>query len=208
MIDNNLEVKQWKIDDLIGAEYNPRKLSPEQKKTIKDSITRFGLVDPVLVNINKERKGIIIGGHQRTMIARELGFKKMPCIELDLTLEKEKELNVRLNKNTGDFDFDLLSEHFKDSELISWGFDDNELITIDDVEEELEKDVTEIEFSEFLNEKNNYVVLFFDNEMDWLQAQTHFKLKTVASKRQNGKKWSEGIGRVIKGNEYLKDILS
>ena len=76
MIDNNLEVKQWKIDDLIGAEYNPRKLSPEQKKTIKDSITRFGLVDPVLVNINKERKGIIIGGHQRTMIARELGFKK------------------------------------------------------------------------------------------------------------------------------------
>ena len=127
MIDNNLEVKQWKIDDLIGAEYNPRKLSPEQKKTIKDSITRFGLVDPVLVNINKERKGIIIGGHQRTMIARELGFKKMPCIELDLTLEKEKELNVRLNKNTGDFDFDLLSEHFEDSELISWGFDDNEI---------------------------------------------------------------------------------
>ena len=35
MIDNNLEVKQWKIDDLIGAEYNPRKLSPEQKKNYK-----------------------------------------------------------------------------------------------------------------------------------------------------------------------------
>ena len=124
MIDNNLEVKQWKIDDLIGAEYNPRKLSPEQKKTIKDSITRFGLVDPVLVNINKERKGIIIGGHQRTMIARELGFKKMPCIELDLTLEKEKELNIRLNKNTGEFDFDLLQEHFDIDNLVEFGFED------------------------------------------------------------------------------------
>jgi len=143
MIDNNLEVKQWKIDDLIGAEYNPRKLSPEQKKTIKDSITRFGLVDPVLVNINTERKGIIIGGHQRTMIARELGFKKMPCIELDLTLEKEKELNVRLNKNTGDFDFDLLSEHFKDSELISWGFDEDDLEFFDDVQEE-EKELKDL----------------------------------------------------------------
>ena len=127
MTESDLEVKQWKIDDLIGAEYNPRKLSDEQKQTIKDSIKRFGLVDPVLVNINTERKGIIIGGHQRTMIARELGFKKIPCIELDLTLEKEKELNVRLNKNTGEFDFDLLSEHFEDSELISWGFADDEI---------------------------------------------------------------------------------
>jgi len=140
MIDNNLEVKQWKIDDLIGAEYNPRKLSPEQKKTIKDSITRFGLVDPVLVNINKERKGIIIGGHQRTMIARELGFKKMPCIELDLTLEKEKELNVRLNKNTGDFDFDLLSEHFGESELISWGFAEDEVEFFEMDEDEFGED--------------------------------------------------------------------
>ena len=59
----------------------------------------------------------------------------MPCIELDLTLEKEKELNVRLNKNTGDFDFDLLSEHFGESELISWGFDDNDLEFFDDVQD-------------------------------------------------------------------------
>ena len=140
MTESNLEVKQWKIDDLIGAEYNPRKLSNEQKQTIKDSIKRFGLVDPVLVNINTERKGIIIGGHQRTMIARELGFKKMPCIELDLTLEKEKELNVRLNKNTGEFDFDLLSEHFKENELISWGFADDEVEFFEMDEDEFGED--------------------------------------------------------------------
>lgn len=140
MTESDLEVKQWKIDDLIGAEYNPRKLSDEQKQTIKDSIKRFGLVDPVLVNINTERKGIIIGGHQRTMIARELGFKKIPCIELDLTLEKEKELNVRLNKNTGEFDFDLLSEHFKENELISWGFADDEVEFFEMDEDEFGED--------------------------------------------------------------------
>lgn len=134
MIENNLEVKQWDIGDLIGAEYNPRKLSPEQKQTIKDSIARFGLVDPVLVNINKKRKGIIIGGHQRTMIARELGFKKMPCIELDLTLEKEKELNIRLNKNTGEFDFDLLQEHFDIDNLVEFGFEDYEFGTDEEID--------------------------------------------------------------------------
>lgn len=165
MIDNNLEVKQWKIDDLIGAEYNPRKLSLEQKQTIKDSIARFGLVDPVLVNINKARKGIIIGGHQRTMIARELGFKKMPCIELDLTLEKEKELNVRLNKNTGEFDFDLLSEHFEDSELISWGFDEDDLEFFDDNGNDYSEKNQEIDVESF--EDNLTIKLNYTDEDYW-----------------------------------------
>ena len=64
----------------------------------------------------------------------------------------------------------------------------------------------EIIFSEHLNEANNYVVLFFDNDIDWLQAQTHFDLKTVSSKRQNGKAWSSGIGRVVSGAKYLDNI--
>lgn len=166
MTESNLEVKQWKIDDLIGAEYNPRKLSDEQKQTIKDSIKRFGLVDPVLVNINTERKGIIIGGHQRTMIARELGFKKMPCIELDLTLEKEKELNVRLNKNTGEFDFDLLSEHFEDNELISWGFDEDDLEFFYDVQEEEKEEV----------DLSDDIILEFKLEVDCINETEQEKL--------------------------------
>ena len=82
------------------------------------------------------------------------------------------------------------------------------MIQAEDVGAELERDVPEIEFSEFLNESNNYVVLFFDNDMDWLQAQTHFDLKTVSSKRQNGKEWSKGIGRVLNGVNYLNNINS
>lgn len=118
-----MQIIDWEIDKLISAEYNPRKLSEEQKQTIKDSINRFGLVDPVIVNTNKDRFGIIIGGHQRTKVARELGFEKMPCVELDLTLDQEKELNVRLNKNTGDFDKDLLVEFFDQEDLVEWGFE-------------------------------------------------------------------------------------
>ena len=38
------------IDDLIFAEYNPRQLSKEQFKYLKDSIHRFGLVDPIIIN--------------------------------------------------------------------------------------------------------------------------------------------------------------
>lgn len=124
-MESNLKIVEWNIDKLISAEYNPRKLSEEQKQKIKDSINRFGLVDPVIVNTNKDRFGIIIGGHQRTKVSREMGFKKMPCVELDLNLDQEKELNVRLNKNTGEFDKELLVEYFDQNDLVDWGFDND-----------------------------------------------------------------------------------
>ena len=63
-----MKVIDKKIADLIGAEYNPRKLSDKQFRELRDSLNRFGFVDPVLVNVNEERKNIIIGGHQRTKV--------------------------------------------------------------------------------------------------------------------------------------------
>ena len=60
-------------------------------------------------------------------VAKEMGIKEIPCLELDLDYDKERELNVRLNKNTGDWDFDLLANHFDIDELIDWGFDNKEL---------------------------------------------------------------------------------
>ena len=122
-----MEIVERKIKDLIHAEYNPRKLSPDQHKQLQDSLTRFGVVDPVIVNKHPERENIIVGGHQRSKVWQELGNKTIPTVEVNLTPEKERELNVRLNKNSGEFDFELLQEHFDTTELVEWGFGDDEL---------------------------------------------------------------------------------
>ena len=122
-----LTTKQYDVSNLIFAEYNPRELTKDQHQDLKDSITRFGFVDPLIVNTNKERKNILVGGHQRLKIAKELGYKDVPCVEVDLTPDKEKELNVRLNKNTGQWDWDALANHFDVGELIDWGFNEDEL---------------------------------------------------------------------------------
>ena len=122
-----LITKQYDVSNLIFAEYNPRELTKDQHQDLKDSITRFGFVDPLIVNTNKERKNILVGGHQRLKIAKELGYKDVPCVEVDLTPDKEKELNVRLNKNTGQWDWDALANHFDVGELIDWGFNEDEL---------------------------------------------------------------------------------
>ena len=55
------KIVQRDIDSLIFAEYNPRQLTKEQYKHLKDSIDRFGLVDPIIINKNETRKNIIIG---------------------------------------------------------------------------------------------------------------------------------------------------
>jgi len=135
-----MKIVNRKIKDLIGAEYNPRELTKDQYKQLKDSLLRFGVVDPVIVNKHPERDNIIIGGHQRSKVWEDMGNDKIPTVELSLTLEKEKELNVRLNKNTGQFDMDMLANNFDTEDLIEWGFSEGELVGFDEVDLEAEED--------------------------------------------------------------------
>jgi hypothetical protein len=124
---NEMKIKNRKISDLIRAEYNPRELTKEQHNQLSDSLKRFGLVDPIIVNTHKDRKNILVGGHQRMKVWEELGNDTIPTVEVNLSLEKEKELNVRLNKNTGQFDMDILTNNFDTTELIEWGFTEDEI---------------------------------------------------------------------------------
>ena len=122
-----INIQYYKASDLIMAEYNPRQLTKDQYVQLKDSIERFGLVDPLIVNKHKERKNILVGGHQRLKIAREIGVTDIPCVEVDLSLDQEKELNIRLNKNVGEWDYDSLANNFDVGELKDWGFSSDEL---------------------------------------------------------------------------------
>lgn len=122
-----INIQYYKASDLIMAEYNPRQLTKDQYVQLKDSIERFGLVDPLIVNKHKERKNILVGGHQRLKIAREMGVTDIPCVEVDLSLDQEKELNIRLNKNVGEWDYDSLANNFDVGELKDWGFSSDEL---------------------------------------------------------------------------------
>ena len=118
-----MNIEKIQIDKLKAATYNPRQISTKQYKDLKESITKFGLVDPIIVNeYFTENYYVVIGGHQRLKICKELGYKDIGCIILNLNKEQERELNIRLNKNTGDFDMDILANEFDIDELVDWGF--------------------------------------------------------------------------------------
>ena len=129
-----MKVKKIEINKLQPASYNPRQISTKQYKDLKESIRKFDLCDPIIIN----KDMTVIGGHQRLKVCKELKYDKVDCVILDLTKEQEKELNIRLNKSGGEWDMDLLS-NFEIEELKDWGFKEIELgLNIDKIDSEEE----------------------------------------------------------------------
>lgn len=136
----SIKITFVKVADLKLATYNPRKWDDAKKAKLRESIERFGLVEPLIVNSNSKRKNILIGGHFRVKVAKELGYKDVPVVFVNIAdIEKEKELNLRLNKNVGEWDLELLKE-FDLGVLLDVGFGDEDLSQIWDDSLETEDD--------------------------------------------------------------------
>jgi len=197
-----MEIVNVNIRDLKFADYNPRKASRKEWNDLKESLKKFGFVEPVVVNSAEERYNIIIGGHFRTKVALEVGIKEIPVLYVDLpNIEDEQELNLRLNKNVGQWDWDMLA-NLNDQLLLKVGFDQSEINKLfkgDDFN-------PEIEFTQELMEEQNYVVLYFSNEIDWLHLQSLYPLKNVKALDSKDGFEKIGVGRVVDGIDFLNKI--
>lgn len=199
-----LEIHWVEIDTLNEAEYNPRKITPKKKKELRDSIEKFGLRDPLKVNMNPERMNVLISGHQRLKICRELGMTKVPVTYENLTLEQEKEMNLRWNKNGGDFDLERVIEMADRTVLLDIGFNTSE---IGKVLSEFEEKFNEIDTSEPVypiapkfNEKYDYIMIFAKSEMDFTWLKNVFGIVRAKDYKSN----NMGECRVIMVNEFQK----
>ena len=170
----------------------------------------FGFKVPIVI----DKDNVIVCGHTRYKAAKELKIEKVPCIMADdLTDEQITAYRLADNKVSefSFWDYELLDEELEkllDFDMLSLGFFEEE--NENDEQEEQEEIKPEIEFTEVLEEENNYIVLFFDNAIDWLQAETLFDIKTVKglSTRKDGMgEMSKGVGRVLNGREALSKII-
>lgn len=159
-----MEATRIKLKDLRRAEYNPRIMPDSEMAALKTSIKTFGFVESIVVNIHScercgDRKGVLVGGHQRTSAVETLVASgeaiqgivsdtegiHMPANLVDLHIEQEKLLNLALNKIKGKWDEKKLSDiivELKESPYIpASGFRDDEISrildqTLEDEEEE------------------------------------------------------------------------
>ena len=194
-----MNIEQVKLSKIKNNPNNPRLIKDDKFEKLVNSIKEFPemlKIRPIVVNEDM----IVLGGNMRLKACKEAGLKEVFIIKAsELTEEQQREFVIKDNSGFGEWNEKELLAEWDIEKLNEWGLD----IENNDPEDDI---IPEVEFSEYLSEANNYVVLFFDNDIDWLQAQTHFDLKTVSAKRANGKEWSKGIGRVIRGDEYLNKL--
>lgn len=165
-----MEIEHIKITDLKPAEYNPRRISDDDYQKLKNSISTFGLVDPIIVNLKNMH---IVGGHQRYDVLLEEHMldndflAELPMIRLgdvgfvftDTNLsiaddDHEKALNLALNKISGEWDEQKLQPLLEELELSPidiqlTGFSEPELEDLNiDTTEETGEGVVEDEYVE------------------------------------------------------------
>ena len=136
---------------------------------------------------------------------QKLGIEEIDVIVVDLNFKKEKILNVALNKISGEWDKDKLIDLMKELEneeidLLETGFTEKE---IEKLLKEIDIEEPDIEFTDEWLEAHNYVILYFDNEIDWQTAidKLGIKSKHALDSREGYER--VGIGRVIKGSDVL-----
>ena len=225
-----LQIEYVPLSSLRPAEYNPRRWTKEATEQLTESVKKFGIVDPLLVNSNPKRNGVVIGGNFRMSIFKKLGIKECPVVRIDIQdIRKEKELCIRLNKNVGEFDWGMLSD-FGENFLSDIGFSSEELDDIFDIDEtpegfdlkkELEKlQITKIEVQKGdIYQLGNHRLMCGDStvESDMLklmgkekasmcQTDPPYLLSYLTGKKRHGKA-TEGFG-LKRDRKYLEtDVL-
>lgn len=183
-----MEIKELPLKELKPAAYNPRKKlkkGDKEYEKIKQSLLKFGYVDPIIVNEDLT----VIGGHQRLTVLKDLDYETAKCVIVKLSKEDEKALNIALNKITGQWDDALLAD-----------------LLLDLQESDFNLDLTGFEPPEIDNILSNV----HDKELseDEFDVEEELKKATVS---RHGDIWQLGKHRVICGDstkaETYKQLL-
>ena len=119
-------LEMLKLSDIVAAPYNPREdieRGSDEYKALRRSIELNGMVEPPVVNLHNMR---CIGGNQRLVVLRDLGWEEVLCSVIDQPDEsKEMKLCLALNRIEGRWDTDRLGELLRDDEVLEFetGFD-------------------------------------------------------------------------------------
>ena len=187
---------------------NPRKITKEKFEALCESIKNspeMKVLDEIRVYPFNGRY-VVISGNHRYKAYKKLGWENVLCKILpeDTPKEKLREYVMKENMHYAEND-DALLNLWNLKELADWRVPVK-------IKTKKQKEQPEVEFTQVLDETHNYIVLYFDNEVDWLQAQTLFDIKPVrllSTKRGednvNGKKL--GLGRVLRGVEVINRLL-
>jgi len=139
---SNLDVQKSLLSSLKFDDKNARKHDKKNLKSIKDSLDKFGQVEPLVVQKSTMK---VIGGNGRLAAMKELGWKDCDIALIDVDNDKAKALGLVLNRSAelAEWDDDNLKELLSELDSEGWdldglGWDESDLsemsLKVDDID--------------------------------------------------------------------------
>lgn len=219
-----------RVDNRRKWGLNPRKTTEVRKQRLGENMEEFGDLSGVTYcRINKayvtgnQRSDLFDGAEVEELLEYEektaagtvaVGWiiwkgERWPYREVEFSEEKFARACLVANTHAGEWDAKAVIElaDLQKIDLGAIGLDVREIIKeIEKRDKEQGKKGGEIVWSVPLGRELNYLVVFFEIDVDWINARTRLGIDSTYSVRQNGKAWSKGVGRVISWSDLLDKL--
>lgn len=105
-----MEIVEIPIQDLREAPWNPNQMGEEMLAKLRRSITRYGLVENLVVRPMGSGAYEVLSGNQRLKLLQEMSVKAAPCVVVELNNVHARLLAQALNHIKGEDDLGLRAE--------------------------------------------------------------------------------------------------
>ena len=95
------------LNELRPAPWNPNQMDGTMMEHLRESISRYGLVEPLVVRKIDEEQYEVLSGNQRLRVLEDLDFKSVPCVIVELDDARAMLLAQALNGLRGEDDLAL-----------------------------------------------------------------------------------------------------
>lgn len=200
------------IEDIKPNPKNPNKHPKSQIELLSKIIQRQGWRQSITIS---NRSGFVVRGHGRLEAAKLLGLKQVPVDRQDYASEESETEDLIADNKIADFsslDEGVLLDLIKNTKNLDL---EMTAFTKDEFSKMMETKVVaegRIPLSPELFESHSYVVLYFDNELDWQSAKETLGLQMATDKvgmaipDKNGNAGRKGVGKVIRGADVIRRL--
>ena len=189
-----------KVSDLINYQYNPRKMSADQMRMLRNSLEEFGLAEIPVINADNT----LVAGHQRcaAMLALGWGDREIDVRVPNRALEEKelKQYNFNSNAIKGDWVENILQEHFSFIDFQDYG------LAFDSLQAEISEKVSadnetpEMPIVAKMSEKYTAFIIICRNEID----ENHVAEKLGIDRAKCYKSSKVGLSHVVESSKLIE----
>jgi hypothetical protein len=191
------------IDEIIEYPGNARR---GDVQVLVESLQVNGQYRPIVV---QESTNYVLAGNHLVRAAKMLGWEEIEAIFIDCDDQAALKIVLADNKTAdmGSYNDGLLQALLKDLESFDGtGYSEADIRDLEKIATESAPTEPEIDFAVGIREQNNYVVLVFDDTVDWQNALDTLGIKTVKAWDYKETYKRMGLGRVIAGGPILRRL--